>query len=169
MNKTTPIVRNHIRISRALFYEGMRATGNKKYLKSVKKVAVFVVLIFIAAAGWLLYTGGSLIFLLGEAVFLGALLFWLMFMLPGTKRSSKYKAMTKGSNSCPERIITFYQNYLSVTADDGKETVIQYNDIVSWQETKHLCLINCQNNLSVLLDKNGFDTGSFEATAKLLK
>lgn len=169
MNTTTPIARNHIRISRALFYEGMRAAGNKKYMKSVKKIAVFVAIMFMAAAGWLLYTGGSLVFLLGEAVFLGALLFWLIFMLPRTRRSSKYKAMTKGSNSCPERITTFYQDYLSVASDDGRETIIQYSDVVSWQETKHLYLINCQNNLSVLLDKDGFDAGSFEAVAKLLK
>ncbi|MCI9076604.1 MAG: hypothetical protein HFH10_12580 [Dorea sp.] len=50
---------------------------------------------------------------------------------------------------------------MSVTADDGKQTVISYDSIRNWQETKHLYILNCENSTSVLLDKQGFASGSF--------
>lgn len=156
MNAATRIAENHIQISRALFNEGMRAVENKEYTKSVRKIALFTVILLAAAAAWLLYTGGSLIFLLGETIFLGAMLSWLIIMLPGTRRRKKYQAMTHGSDDVPERTTVFYQEYLSVTAENGKETIIPYCDITGWQETKNLYLLNCKNNICVMLDKKGF-------------
>ncbi len=168
MNPSEQLAKNHIRITRSLFNEGMRAVENPNYKKSIKKLTACLILIFTAAAAWLLYTGGPLMFLLGEAVFLGALLFWLIIMLPNTKRRSKYKSMTHNSEAVPERTILFYQKHLSVTADDGKQTVISYDSIRNWQETKHLYILNCENSTSVLLDKQGFASGSFHTIESLL-
>lgn len=162
MNSTEPIAKNHIRISHALFNEGMRAAGSNEYKKSVKKVAFILLFIFAVAAIYVLYTGGSLFFFLGEGIFLAALLFWLMIMLPNTRRKSRYKAMARGTDSVPERTTTFYTNHLSVLTNDGQNTIIQYSDITNLQETKNLYLINLQNNISVLLDKKGFITGNFD-------
>ncbi len=162
MNSTEPIAKNHIRISYTLFNEGMRATENKEYKKSVKKVAFILLFIFAAAAIYILYTGGSLFFFLGEGIFLAALLFWLIIMLPNTRRKSKYKVMTNGSDGIPERTTAFYPNHLIVLTNDGQKRIIQYSDIISLQETKNLYLINLQNNISVLLDKKGFITGNFD-------
>lgn len=161
MNQTTPIAKNHIHISRTLFNEGMRAVENQDYKRSVKKVTFTLIILFTIAAAWLLYTGGSLIFLLGEAVFLGALLFWLIFMLPASRRRSKYKAMMYGTNETPERTVNFYQEHLSVLTNAGKEITIQYKDIIDWKETKNLYILNCQNKVNILLDKKGFDIGNF--------
>lgn len=86
-----PIAENHITISHAVFDEGMRAAENIEYKKNMEKVAVSLILILTIAASWLLYTGGSLFFLLGEGIFLGALLFWLTIMLPNSRRKSRYK------------------------------------------------------------------------------
>ena len=168
MKPAEQLAENHIRISQSLFNEGMRAVENQDYKKSIKRLAACLIIIFAAVAAWLLYTGGSLIFLLGEAVFLGALLFWLTVMLPNTKRRSKYKAMTRNSEDVPERIIIFYPKHLSVRANDGKETSISYDNIKSWQETKHLYILNCGNNTSVLLDKQGFFSGDFHTIKSLL-
>lgn len=168
MHLSEQIAKNHIRITRSLFNEGMRAAESQDYKKSIKKLTACLLLIFAAITAWLLYTGGSLIFLLGEAVFLGALLFWLTIMLPNAKRRSKYKSMTRHSGAVPERTILFYQEHLSVLANDGKETVIPYNSIKSWKETKHLYILNCENNTGVLLDKQGFANGSFHAIESLL-
>lgn len=169
MEQTASIAKNHICISRALFNEGMRAAESGEYKKSIKKVTFVLAFLFTAAAVWLLCTGGSLIFLLGEAIFLGALLFWLMFMLPNARRKAKYKAMTCGTGDIPERTTTFYQNHLTVLANNNKETVIQYSDIINWQETKNLYLMNCHNKISILLDKKGFIAGDFDIVKKLLK
>lgn len=169
MKPATLIAENHTRISRALFNEGMRAVENQDYRKSVKKIAIGLAVVFAAVATWLVYTGGSLIFLLGEAIFLGAILFWLMFMLPDTRRRNKYKAMTHGTDDIPERTIIFYEGYLTVTANSGKETTIPYDNIMNWQETKNLYILNCQNHVSVLLDKNGFVAGDFDSVKTKLK
>ena len=169
MTTTTQIAENHICISRSLFNEGMRAAGNKTYKRTVQKLALILLLLYLAVAAWLLYTGGSLIFLIGESVFLGALLFWLFIMLPASKWRSKYKAMAQGGNSIPKRTIRFYPDHLLVLANTGKETTISYCDIQNWQETKNLYILNCSNNISVLLDKNGFVIGNFQAIESLLK
>lgn len=169
MYPTTQLAENHISISRALFDEGMRATENPSYQKAIRKLALVLLGLYLAVAAWLFYTGGSLIFLLGESIFLGALLFWLFVMLPGTKRRSKYKAMVHQSSHIPQRVIKFYGDHLSVTADTGKVTSIPYKDIENWQETNHLYILNCKNKLAVFLDKNGFTSGSFQTVLTVLK
>lgn len=168
MEPITPVAENRIRISRALFNEGMRAAESKGYKRSVKRTAAVLLTLFSAAAAWLLYAGGSLMPLLGEAVFLGALLFWLTIMLPGTRRRSKYKAMMHGTDGIPERAVVFYPESLTVRANDGKETRIPYKDILDYQETENLYILNCKDRISVLLDKKGFSAGNFEAVRKLL-
>ena len=100
--------------------------------------------------------------LLGESVFLAALLFWLFIMLPGTKRKNKYKAMTKGRNITPERTIRFYQDHMSVIARTGETTDIGYQEITGWQETDNLYILNCTNKRSVLVSKDGFTFGSLD-------
>lgn len=162
------IAENHIRITKSLFREGMRAVGNQEYRHSIRKLSFFLSAIFAIAAVWLLSTGGSLVFLLGEAVFLGALLFWLFIMLPGTRLRSKYKAMMHPSGKAPERTTIFYPEHISVTAENGKETIIPYSHIRSWKETKRLYILNRADNTSVLLDKQGFASGSFHTIKSLL-
>lgn len=168
MEPTTPLAENHIAISRTLFDEGMRAVENKEYKKSVKKVAVSLILLFTIAAAWLLYTGVSLFFLLGEGIFLGALLFWLIIMLPDSRRKGRYKAMMHGCDEVPKRTTIFYQKELTVTDNNGNETKILYRDIIGYQETKNLYILNCKNNTNILLNKNGFTTGRFDLIKKII-
>ena len=168
MHPTTQIVENHIRISRSLFNEAMRDTESKTYKKAVQKIALVLASLYLIIAFFLSYTGCSLLLLLGESVFLTALLFWLTVMLPGTRRHSKYKALKQGTDRIPERTTLFYQNHLSVISDTGKETTILYDDIRSWQETRHLYILNCNNGICVLLDKNGFVIGNFQMISSIL-
>ncbi len=167
MHPTTLIAENHICISRTLFEEGMRAAGNKTYKKTVQKMAVILLILYLAAAFFLWYTKGSLLFLAGESVFLGALLFWLLVMLPRTKHRSKYKAMAQGENNIPKRTVKFYQNHLCVITDTGKETTLLYKNMQDFLETKNLYILNFPNHTSVLLDKNGFVTGDFHIVKTL--
>ena len=161
MYPTAQIAENHIRVTRSLFNEGMRAVENKEYKKAIQKTTLLIAVLYLTVAVWLWYTGGSLFFLFGESVFLAALLFWLFIMLPNTKRRSKYKAMAQDAANIPERTIKFYQDQLSITANTGKTTVIPYDDILNWQVTKNLYILSCSNNVCVLLDKKGFVAGDF--------
>lgn len=162
MQNTVLIAENHISISRKLFDEGMRAVENKSYKSEIKKLIFILTVLHLIVAVWLIRTGGSLVFLLGETVFLGAMLFWLIFMLPNTKHRNKYKAMSQGTSSIPERTIKFYQDHLSVTANSGKVTVISYDEISGWQETRNLYILNCNENTHLLVSKNGFSFGNFD-------
>lgn len=169
MHTTTPIAENHIRISRALFDEGMRATESKAYKKAIRNLILVLLALYLAVALWLWYNGGTLIFLFGESICLGVLIFWLVVMLPGTKRRSKYKTMTNKGDSIPERTVRFYQDYLSVIGNSGKETIIQYNSVNDWLETKHLYILNSNYNTYILLDKKGFVIGDFPIIESVLK
>lgn len=168
MHNTIPIAENHISITRALFDEAMNAVGSKAYKKAVHKMIILLLIVYLTAAVFLLYTGGSLLLLLGESIFLGALLFWMLVMLPGTRHRSKYKAMCAGGSGIPERTVRFYQDQLSVLSDTGKETVIAYSDVESCQETGNLYLLNCKNHFCVLLDKNGFVLGDFHIVKEVI-
>jgi len=169
MHSTIPIAENHISITRALFDEAMNAAGSKAYKKAVHKMIFLLLVFYLTAAAFILYTGGSLLLLLGESIFLGALLFWMLVMLPGTRRRSKYKAMCTGGSGTPERTARFYQDHLSVTSYTGKETVISYGDVQNWQETRNLYLLNCKDHFCVLLDKNGFVLGDFQIVKTVIE
>lgn len=162
MQNTALIAENHISISRKLFDEGMRAVENKSYKTEIRKLILVLTVLYLIVAAWLIRTGSTLVFLLGETVFLGAMLFWLIFMLPNTKRRNKYQAMSQGASSIPERTIKFYQDHLSVTANSGKVTVISYDEIREWKETKNLYILNCNNNTHLLVSRNGFTFGNFD-------
>lgn len=162
MTQTTPIAKNNISISLSLFKEGAKAGESKSYKKSISKVAIFILIVYVALAIYLIVTKGSPFLLIGETVFLGAVLFWLVYMLPNTRRKSKYKAMSQGGLFTPQRTTYFYEENMMVVTDSGKETLIPYADILSWKETRHLIVISCKNKLGVMLDKNGFEIGNFK-------
>lgn len=162
MHPDTLIAENRIRISRTLFNEGMRAVEDKHYKKSIKKILLVLAVLYLLVAVWLLHTGGSLFYLLVESVFLGAMFFWAIVVFPGSRRRRKYKAMAPDADCIPERTIKFYQDHLSVTADSGKVTVITYDMVTGWKESKNLYILNCSNNTGVLISKNGFLSGNFD-------
>lgn len=97
--------------------------------------------------------------------------FWWATAFPGLGiiRQKKYKAMRSGTSNIPKRVTTFYPNYLSISADNQKKTLISYDDILSLQETQHLYILNCRNNISVLLDKKGFTFGDIHTVKENIK
>lgn len=162
MKPTTQIAENHITITKKLFNEGMRAVENKIYTKESKILLLTLVVLYLLVAAWLIYTGSSLFFLFGESIFLAAILFWLFILLPGTKRKNKYKSMSQGLDTAPVRVIRFYQDHMSISANSGKTTNIPYQELTGWQETSHLYIIHCAMNRKVLISKNGFVSGNFD-------
>ena len=161
MYPTPPIAENHILISPSVFNEGMRATQNKVYQKAVQRLTLILFALYLAVTAVLWYLNFPLVFLLGETIFLAALIFWLTIMLPASRRRSKYKVLAQGCIN-PQRTINFFSDRLTVISNTGKKTSISYTNISSWQETKHLYILNCSGNTHVLLDKKGFISGDFE-------
>lgn len=157
-----PIAENHITITRKLFTEGSMATKNKDYQKIILKFGVSITLFCITIGIWFIYTGKNLIHLIGELIFIAALLLWIIFILPRSGNRSRYKAMCQSLQEPPVRTISFFQDYLLVLPKVGKEISIPYKNVLGWTETKNLWILNCENNLGVMLKKDGFSTGTIE-------
>jgi hypothetical protein len=169
MSPTELIAENHITISQDLFNEGMLAAQSASYKKALQRMVVVIAVLFVAVAGYLWYTGLPLIFLLGECIFVGAILFWLAVMLPRTRRRSKYKIMSQNKTIVPKRTILFYPDHLTAVTNNGKEISVAYCDVVNYLETEHLWIINCIDNRGILLHKEGFTQGNFEDVKALLE
>ena len=73
-----------------------------------------------------------------------------------------YKALSQDSQTAPERTVRFYENSLTVTGNSCKTTDIAYSKITGWQESKHLYILECAENIRVLISKDGFTSGDFE-------
>lgn len=155
-----PIAENHITITQELFDEGMRAIRNKNYKKLILKFISAFILLNIAVAFYIIYSGINPIYLAGEIIFFIGIIIWSIFVLPQTIRRKNYKAMQKDSSEIPTRTVDFFENYLLVTSNTGTEVSISYKDVINWQETKHLWIIRCKNNLSILIKKDGFSIGN---------
>ena len=127
-----------------------------------KLLAIILTTLYLIVAVWLIHTGGSLFFLLGESIFLAALLFWLFIMLPKSKRKNKYKSLSQGVDTVPTRVIHFYQDHMSISANSGKTTAITYQELTGWKETSNLYIITCTKNRHILISKDGFISGNFD-------
>lgn len=162
MHPQTLIAENRTTINQHLFNEGMRSVENSLHKKYIQKLILGLIVLYVIVVIWLLSTGGSLILLFGQTIFLAAILFWLAVLLPRTKRRNKYNAMTKNTGNLPERTIKFYANHLSVTVNSGKTTEILYNDVCEYLETKNLYILKCSDKNYLMINKSGFTLGNFD-------
>ncbi len=152
----TLIAENHITITPKLFKEAMKMLEDTSYKKSIRRLSIFLIGLYLCIAVWLILSGTSLIFLLGETIFLASLLYWLFIMLPNTKYKNKYKTLSAGADTPVKKAIYFYEDYLESSTNLGALTRIPYSEIINHQETRNLYIITCTHNRVILIDKNGF-------------
>ena len=162
MQQTKLIAENHITITRPLFYEGMRAIGKNGYQKAIKKLILLLLVLYLIITVWILHSGGSLFMLAGETLTITALLLWMTVFLPRSKWKAKYKTMSQYGELIPERTVYFYEKALMVTGNSCKTLNISYSKISGWQETEHFYILECEENIRVLVGKDGFTHGDFD-------
>lgn len=150
------IAENHIVITKELFYEGFGAVQLARYKKTVKELVLALLGLGVLLAAWLLATGGSLLYLAGEAVFAAALLIWLTAVLPRTVSRSNYRKLAGDSVQTPERTVRFYRDHMTVSSRNTLLATIPYEDVLEMLETKRLRILNCRDKRSVMLGKDGF-------------
>ena len=156
------IAENHITITRQLFTEGDIAVKSSKYRKSLAKLAAILLLVCLVSVILVLAVRVSPVYLIGEFIFIAALLIWLIFILPKTGCKTRYKAMFGVKNTPPFRNVLFYEDRLTVIADSGKETTIFYADIARIFQSAHLWILKSKNGAGVLLKKDGFIFGNMD-------
>lgn len=163
-----PLIENQITITRALFYEGMKASESAAYRKVIRTTAIVVLILFAGISIGMLLMGSSPVFLLGEFLFVGVLMLWMTVLLPNSRKKNKYKMLCKSSPDVPKRTAKFFPNHFSVVTDTGKMKDFEYKNIRNFHETKHLYVMIDESKTAILLDKKGFTIGNIEQVKKLL-
>lgn len=164
----TLIAENHITVTPQLFKESMKAVEDNSYKKSIQKLALILIGLYLIIALWLIYSGNSLLFLLGESIFLASLLYWLFVILPDTKYKNKYKSNFSQTNAPIKKVIYFYDDHLKSSTVPESPYSISYKEITGYRETQNLYIITCTQNRILLLSKDGFIFGSFDILNSLL-
>ena len=157
-----PLIENQITLTKDLFYEGIKATENASFKKILRVLCIVIAVLFVGISVWTLLTGGSIVFLIGEFFFLGALLVWLAFIYPGSRRRNVYKAMCRGCSDAPKRTIQFFPNHFTVITSTGNRRDFDYKEIEAVKETARLYLLVESSGTGILLAKDGFTRGSWE-------
>lgn len=162
------IIENQVSVTRPLFYEGLKATENLSYKKTMKITSIVLAVLFVLLTIGMFLMGSTPVFMAGEFLFFGGLLFWMLILQPKSRKKNAYKMLCKASSDVPKRTSKFYPNHFTVVTDTGKTRDFQYEQILQLVETENLYVLIDESGLGILLDKAGFKSGSIEEIKEYL-
>ena len=157
-----PIAVNRLTVDRALFAESHAAIFSRKRQKTLLYCGIVFLafgLVFLA-----LQTRVPVLSALCVPTLLTGILvvIWAL-TLQKLELRRKYKAFRRVNGDASERTVTCYRTSLFVDTGKGEPVEIDYTDAREHKETEHLCLLICADHRGVMLAKDGFETGSWEA------
>lgn len=157
-----PIAVNRIIVDKALFSEAHAAIFSKKRQKMLLYAGiVFCVFGFILLAVQVrLPVASALSF---PALLSGIIVVIWALTLQKTELRRKYKAFQRRNGDASERTVACYRNYLTVETGTAEPTQIDYPDTKEHRVTDHLYLLICNDHSGIMLTKDGFTTGSWQA------
>lgn len=157
-----PVAVNRITVDHALFAESHSAIFSKKRQKTL----LYCGIVFLAF---------GLVFLVLQArvpvlsalcvptLLTGILVLIWALTLQKSELRRRYKAFRRVNGDASERTVTCHRASLSVDTGRGEPIEIDYTDVREHRETEHLCLLICADHRGVMLAKDGFETGSWDA------
>lgn len=157
-----PIAVNHITVDKTLFAESHAAIFSRKRQKTLLYCGI-VFLVF------------GLVFLVLQArvpvlsalcvptLLTGILVIIWALTLEKSELRRKYKAFQRVNGDASERTVTCHRTSLSVDVGKDEPIEIEYTDVRDHKETEHLCLLICADHRGVMLAKDGFEIGSWNA------
>lgn len=157
-----PVAVNRVTVDQALFAEAHAATFSKKR----QKMLLYCGIVFLAfglillAVQVRLPVASALSF---PALLTGALVLVWALTLQKSELRRKYKAFRCRNGGASERTIYCYRNYLTVETGESEPVQIDYPDIREYRVTERLYLLICNNHAGVMLAKDGFAEGSWQA------
>lgn len=157
-----PIAVNRITVDRALFAEAHAAIFSKKR----QKMLLYAGIVFCAfglillAVQVRLPVASALSF---PALLTGVLVVVWALTLQKSELRRKYKAFQRKNGDSSERTIYCYRNFLTVETGAAEPTQIDYPDIKEHKVTDRLCILICNNHAGIMLAKDGFTVGSWQA------
>lgn len=157
-----PIAVNRVTVDQALFAEAHAAIFSKKRQKTLLYCGV-VFLVFgliLLAAQARMPVASALSF---PALLSGVLVLVWALTLQKSELRRKYNAFRRRHGDASERTVTCYRSYLTVETGAGEPVQIDYPDIKEHRVTERLYLLICKDHSGVMLARDGFTTGSWQA------
>ena len=157
-----PIAVNHITIDRALFAEGHAAI----FSRCRQKMLLYCGIVFCAfglillAVQVRLPVASALSF---PALLTGVLVVIWALTLQKSELRRKYKAFQRKHGDTSDRTVLCFRDFLAIESGAGEPVQIDYPDIKEHKITDHLYLLICKDHSGVILAKEGFTTGSWQA------
>ena len=157
-----PIVVNRTTIDKSLFAEGHAAIFSKQRQRMMLSCGIiFCVFGLILLAVQVRMPVASMLSF--PAILSGVIVVIFALTLQKSELKRKYAAFQRKNGDVSERTICCYRNCLMIETGDGEPVQIDYPDIRDHRETEHLYLLLCADHTGVMLAKDGFQTGSWQA------
>lgn len=157
-----PIAVNHITVTRALFAEAHAATFSEKR----RKMLLYAGIVFCAFGLILLAiqvrlpVASALSF---PALLSGVIVVIWALTLQRTELRRRYKAFRRVNGESSPRTVSCYRNHLTIETGGAQPVRIDYPDIKEHRVTEHLYMLICNDHTGVLLARDGFAVGSWQA------
>lgn len=157
-----PIAINHITVDKALFAEAHAAIFSRRR----QKMLLYCGIVFCAfglillAVQVRLPVASALSF---PALLSGVIVVIWALTLQKTELRRKYQAFRRKNGDASERTVYCYRGCLTVETGAAEPTQIDYPDIKEHKVTDHLCLLICNDHAGIMLAKDGFTAGSWQA------
>jgi hypothetical protein len=157
-----PIAVNRLTVDQALLAEGHAAIFSQKRRKTLLYCGIVFLafgLIFLALQARVPVLSALCV----PTLLTGILVILWALKLQKSELRRKYKAFRRVNGDASQRTVTCHRTSLSVDAGHAEPTEIDYTDVREHKETEHLYLLNCSDHRGVMLARDGFETGSWDA------
>ncbi len=157
-----PIAVNHITVDKTLFTESHTAIFSKKRQKTLLYCGIVFLafgLVFLVLQAWVPVLSALCV----PTLLTGILVIIWALTLQKSELRRKYKAFRHVHGDASQRTVTCHRTSLFVDTGKGEPVEIDYTDVREHKETEHLCLLICADHRGVMLAKDGFEIGSWDA------
>lgn len=157
-----PIAVNRITVTRELFAEGHAAIFSRRR----QKMLLYCGIVFCAfgivllALQMRLPVASALSF---PALLSGVIVVIWALTLQKSELRRKYRAFQRRNGDASARTVSCYRNYLTIETGSAEPVQIDYPDIREHRETARMFILLCADHTGVMLAKDGFSIGSWQA------
>lgn len=162
-----PAAVNRFTITKSLFYEGMlRITRERLGPYSVKLVPTLAGLWAVLAL-LTLWMEGEQQYVWVELAIIAAVGVWMGAFLPRNRAQRGWQAMVERNGGEPERTTRFYDDRLEFE-NGGEVRTVPYENVQQTLSAEHLVVLVCEDNVGVLIARDGFVTGDMDTVLALI-
>ncbi len=162
------IAENRFTVTEELFREGMKRIIGLDYGPTLKKLIIFLTVVWAGVTGFSIWKGGHVFPILIETVTFAAVCVYLAVYIPRSRIKRGWKAINERSDGNMERVTRFYEDRMEVLTSVDP-LIVNYEDVTRTLETEHLLIIQNTGKLGVMTALDGFTVGGKEDVLRLIK